>query len=470
MRYVFLTILVPFQLFAVDFYRVLYEDDDMLKQLKDNMPLLERAYGSKLYVIKGKPKAKADVVDGIVLHTDDAEDPKWVIGKEGNPATEKTIKELGDKLGDKYVEYKWLTDNAPKDMHPPETVLTSEFAKAGTKSTQIEKIRQKMFDRLGKALLKIRISFHSEGRLPKTTDNWRKIWKGYSTKTKPTITRIKKKLRGSSVELQNKIYNLPFIEGRILEEVLKHPTRVVAQKMIKINKEVRLHVINGKVIKGATTLRFYPLGQYLNEDEIEDVEAAMQRFVDGLPKDIRSHYSSGTDIAIDEKGNKVLLDLNTGYESGYLFPEEDLYTTNLIAQYFTRKSTPFLDEFSAFRKATLADKLALLKKMENEYRPFLGDEGGPESFWDRVGAEYIKALKANPTPATYDQILTHFQQAGLEEGSIFYQFCAQAQNELQAKLTPRRAADWVKTLSELDPDVKFSQRAGQLEAVMVEEN
>lgn len=464
-------------------------------------PFIEAAFASYYWVLPltGQPPKKPKRVDGFLIYTDTEYDQKWLLTEKPDQNPSLQVEKVVSGLKEKWAEYQFLLKYAP-ELAPPLTKLGSEvlgsvltpeerklrqpdaFEKlsAAKKEALIASIDKKLAEVTpeqmnlaakaleeslgGRSIVKLRAGFHSEGNVPKTYKAWAPIWKGYLAETRPKIQTLlqEKKLPPMGVsetqlELQNVIWNFDYIEGTVLEELLLDPSQVVVQKMIKIGKEVRIHVVEGKILKGATFLRNYePFGQYLTLAEAEKFESEFEtKFIANLDKKYLP-WASSSDLVYDtETKSYRILDLNPGYESGYLFPEEDLYTTHLFSKYFTGEDSPYLLAFEDLhRKALGEEKAALLKKMYRDYHPLVyGDPTGGydhESFWDRVIRSYIDHdLKENATAEAVDTSLRHFEDAGLVAPTIYFQFLNEVQKVKKIKLESLRVKHWVKKLSAL---------------------
>lgn len=505
--------------------------DDNKLGLERN-PLVEEGYGS-LYVVvpsKGHVPKKPFEVNGTLIHSSADDDGVYVIGngtgnfKKDNPAL--AMEPVAEELGDKWAEYeflkkfasnKTLTENiAPPEMHlGSDYVNTKDLGTTETLSAQdlknrlsenlseqkrdaleakihkilyqitpekIEEIRVKIQNAQGKSILKVREGFHSEGRLPKTHKDWKAIWKNYLAETRPEILKQKAKLAKSSTELQNVIWNWEHIEGAVLEQLVLDPKQVVVQKMIEIEKEVRVHVVEGKVLSGASFLRMYPLGTFLTAHEIKKVEESVSNYFlknligaqSTVAKMSYDPFSCSPDIAVEKGTGKLyILDLNPGFYSGYLYPEEDLFTTNLLAAHYLDKKTPFLEAFEDVKKArTLEEKGTLLAKLTDHYSYFIKYEGEDhESFWDKVIRHTIdKDIAEAPEKErrmVFDRLLVLFKEAGLRSPSIYYQFINEVQNEYKINLGAR-AFYWQKFFMKLPGAKDYRIEVDQEKIIMKE--
>jgi len=442
LSYAFLFFVIGFSVQARDFYRIFYSDKPLNQQDHD---FLRQLYGSELYVVPSfaKPPKLPKHLQGIVLHNDD-DDILWVKGDE-NPAFE-----MPDFLSDKWNETQFLLRYAPELA--PQAVLASVFLKGPSKKEALEAIRRRIEREMGPSILKTRNGYGSDGHLPKTTDPWAVIFESYLKDTKPKIEELNR--QGLVENLHETIMELPFSEALVLEELLNNPGDVLIQKLIDIEKEVRLHIVRGKILKGGTFLRFSPLGVYLSEPEIERIEEAITRFLlSRLPAEYRN-LSCGMDVAMEKKTGKLfIIDLNIGNYSGFFFPEYELFTTQLIAEYFSGHETPFLKQFREFEKAPFEEKYLKLRPLVATYGAYVASTE-TMGLWDRAARAYIRDLSENPTPERFDQILSQLSQLGLQDVQLYHQICAEIQDRFpNLRLAPSRLWYWVRFLSEQDTDI-----------------
>jgi hypothetical protein len=477
------------------FTRVVYDDDPVLKV---DRALARDAFGGDILAIptEGQAPRKPRTVAGILLHSDPAFDPDWVMG-DRNPmvdyhavkrAIPRALPGVGD-IDDKWHEYRFVSrvgpeiapprmrlgssfDPKPKDAaekREVEALVAAALGKRGAPDVAREQVvrlelyRRRMFDALGKAIVKVRLLNHSEGRLPKTTHDWIGTYLLYVAKTKPEIERIQREIAGTSAWLQERIFNLPHIEGRTLEALLEQPGDLIVQEMIGIEKEVRMHVVEGKVLRGATFLRFYPVGQYLSRREIARIEDAMtKQFLARLPPEL-AKLSFTPDMVIETGGRVRILDFNCGIESGYYWPTEDVITSNLLVERLTRAKTPLLAELDAIYAAQAGrEKVERIRAFLAKYAWFrTGDV--EESFWDRILAHYVEYVGENPTARRYGQALEDLKAAGLTTPTIYLQFIAECQATWPKLALPAdELAALARRLHRADPEIAIDVTGHQL--------
>lgn len=472
------------------FYRVVYSDDEGLEMGQE---WLERAYGAHIVVIppSGHPPGRPLSVDGRVLHTDSTEDLAWVRGSYGKDPMivqaeiEREIqRELGlDDISDKWDEYRFLSAVAPA-LKPPEMLLGSHLeplvddggleteirtrvrsltgvecdAAMMSDLVQLELRRRLIVARLGKSILKSRERCHSEGRLPKTSDDWVSLYVNYIRSTKSEVERLSREKAGGGTYVEEFLIDLPYLEGRVLEDLLRKPESVVIQKMVFIDKEVRIHIVEGEVLKGATFLRHFHFGEYLSAEEVQRIETAVrQELLGRLPERWKS-FSASADVVIEkESGHLTIIDLNAGLESGYFFPQEDLFTTNLVSEHFSGVRPPFLKEFDEFLRAPPgARKIELLRGIEERYAFYF--ESDDPAFWDPVLRHYRELLGSSPDADRFAAVLEELYQEGLRSSRLYWQLIREVQDRRRGNLwRPDTLERWARELERMDPS--FRSRA-----------
>lgn len=445
---------------AGDLTRVVYHDEITAKLPR---ALVEDAYGCKFQILPltGDPPKKPKKVGGVVLHVDPDFDSQYVVG-DRHPFQQwqklkleisRQFPGVGD-IDDKWHEYNFLKRAAP-GVAPPPMKLGRHFdpakaskqdrarvqekvrgamkqrgltAKGLEKETvDLELLREAVQKDLGRSILKIRLANHSEGNLPRTDTDWIDTYLGYMSETRKKVEQVEKDVAGSSVNMEEKILELPYIEGRVLRQLIDDPELVAVQQMVEIEEEMRMHVLEGQVLRGATFLRFYPLGEVLTPDETAAVEGAIQHeFLDKMPRKLKKMCF--TPDMIREKGGRIrILDFNCGIESGYYYPTEDMITSNLLARQLRGTTTPLLEELRAIEDAPSdREQASRIRAFRTKYKDFLkGDV--QESVWDRVITMMCRRIARDPRPATYLAVLRVLDEAGMEEEFNFIQLVSQVQ-------------------------------------------
>jgi hypothetical protein len=484
-----------------NFSRIVYDDDRILEQ---GRAFAERAYGARVHVVstRGEAPAQPHALTGTLLHLDPLDDPAWARG-ESNPMLDYLA--LKEKLGslygvgdidDKWHEYRFLKRASPA-IAPPRMELAETFAVQPISEEErrraqavvrralagrprgesaraddlvrLEVVRARIHAAMGRAFLKVRDLNHSEGKLPCTDGDWVDLYVCYVSETKRAIERLEGEVAGTCATLESRITDLPHVSGRVLDLLLHNPVRVVAQAFAHIGREVRLHVVEGSVLGGATFLRFYPLGSYLSEAEATRVELAIEsELLARLPPAIR-RFSFSPDVMIEEGTGAVrVLDLNAGIESGYYYPEEDVLTTNLLAERFTGALTPVLVDFGHAMAQSGARRARAVQRMAKKLAPlFAGDVH--ESFWDRVLVHLVRDVAREPGAPALDAALEELVSAGVPRASIAHQLIAAVQDAHPDIVLSRECARrWVGRLNELEPAVATYVSDGRLYATRAE--
>ncbi len=448
--------------FAEDVYQIYYSDKPVSPS---KLTSLEKVYGCKLIVLPyhGEPPATPARVHGVVLHSDPLEDPKWVLG-DRNPVLE--AEREGGILTDRWNGEATLLRTFGSELYPP-TELTSKWIPTSVDSgleeriKALELLRSQINQEMGKSILKSRTGFGSAGVLPKTNDDWATLYRNYVINTKPKIQELERTNSDPDV-LQEKISEgeFEFLEGRVLDQLLEHPDQVLVQKMFPVDKEVRVHVIEGKVLPSGTVNRFDYLGKYVTREDTKKAERLVQqKLLDQLPPE-RQKLSATMDVIIS--GDQYfIVDLNGGIESGMYYPENDLYVSNLLASRFSGKLTPYLSSFERFQKAPLKNKLVELKKLVKQYGAWI-EETESSGLWDRVASEYIQELKSSPTSKHFEQVLEQLKSAGLRDTWVYHSLIAEVDDRWPAiGLSPRAQKRWKAFLSRNSDDVEYVYTKGK---------
>jgi len=474
--------------------------------------LLEDAYGAKLFIMKdeGPTPKKPKKVPGVVFH-DSIYDRKYVVGDinpqlDSNRMIKKINKQYGLKdIDEKWDEYNFLKQFVP-EMVPPEMHLASDYTQP-VKPNERESAKEKLKvlikkyesesagelielakkndedlirlltiqDRInnapgmGRSILKIRNANHSEGKLPKTDKDWGDLYLHYLQVAKPQIN------DETSAE---DLLHIPHASGRVLDFMLgKEPQSVIVQHMVKIKREVRVHIMNSHIIDGASFLRFYQLNEYLQPEELQKIQETLEKYL-LAPARAKgfNHICASPDVAILEDGTIKILDFNDGNYSGYLQPTEDLFTTNLLAEKISGNRTKFLKEFDEFAALPLGQKkIDALRHLTQKYEMFLtGDVG--QAFWDRIGKQLMTELAKDPSPERYDKILWLMRRGGLNSKVksaewIYMQFVAEAQDRWPALTLPKaKQQAWATYIDKLDSDaITYIDKDGHFVNAEIEE-
>lgn len=357
---------------------------------------LKLMYGAEIYPLPlyGTPPAVPVKIEGIVWHSDPAEDPKWVLGDK-NIAMDH--REYGDSLTDKWNEALFLKEYAPQNA--PKNNLANSYVRPGESPKDIEAIRDRILADQGPSILKIRNGFGSDGYLPKTDTDWGTLWKQFEKHSLKPLQSIRANDTDPDI-IQERTESLEFREGIVLLELLTNPSNVIVQKLIPSNRELRVHVLQGEILKGATVARFDHFGDYVTDEEVALSEKAVAQLLKAS-KEKYPGISFGADILLakDANGklNATIIDFNVGVDSGMLDAENDIYVSNLATRKFTGKSTPYLKALEQFERAEMKDKLSALKNLVGKFGTFV-EEHESSGLWNKIVDGYIDSVETIPSP------------------------------------------------------------------------
>ncbi len=445
----FTALLASKPLVADDFYRIFYNEElktGAYKKMQEWEGLttdelkarVEESYGAKIlflpYENDHKPKpSEVTAIDGWFLFAS-WDDLPWVNTRPGMNLEEnftkvhknllkkiqRTYPDIKD-LGDKFDEYRFLTTFFPL-ISPPEMRVATDFMEgketaaekkaiedkvkgvmASKKLTdsklekdlvKLELIRTRINQQLGFSVMKNRGLNHSEGRLPKSKKEWVELYANYvASGDKAKLEKFLKSDEGGFAEF---LLELDYAEGYALETLLKTPKKIIVQKMVDLKREVRMHINHGKILKGATFLRFYKLNEYLPpEDQAVMEKAVEENLLAKMDPEDRENFYASPDIYLTKAGKVLIGDFNDDIDSGYLYPEEDAITTNLFALDFRGQNNPppYLVLLDAFRTLPITHdkKLPALMEFLERSAPFMqGDVF--QAYFDRIGDSYLEHI------------------------------------------------------------------------------
>jgi len=481
--FLFLSFLAGTTALADDFYRTFYNESlksGPYARLKEwdglNTSQLKarvaEAYGANIiflpYENDRKPKAsEITAIDSWFLMSSYDDEP-WVrtrpgmdIQKNFMELEEKWVERLkvkypkAESIADKYDEYQFLTHFYP-EIAPPKMQLAADFKKGNETAAEkaailakvkgvmaakqlsgaalekqlveLELIRTRINKTLGFSVMKNREMNHSEGRLPKSKKEWVELYANYVASGEKAAT---DKIIENDGSVTHHLLELDYPEGFALETVLKNPDELVVQKMVDLQREVRMHIARGKLVKGASFLRFYKLNEYLPKEELEMMEKAVEEHLLAkvAPEDRDGFYASPdvyltkTPVEDGYPSRRVLIgDFNDDICSGYLEPDEDAITTNLFALEFRGQNNPppYLVQLDAFRSLPILhdQKLPALMAFLERSAPFM--EGDVlQAYFDRIGESYhewlARAADDKQRAKEYGvaiQHLLHFKEMG----------------------------------------------------------
>jgi hypothetical protein len=346
----------------------------------------EFIYGAKVLYTGDAKQGHPTHVDGTVWHAN-LREAEYFIGTR-NPVIEQLdILKLIES--DKWEEAKILMAAVP-DAFPRTENLADVIRAIGDNPAlsdpqKLERLSQELKRRYPEGFFLKPISgFSSDGTFPSDKSDFDAVYESFIHDVKPVIERRLKETGGDSDTVHLELKRMPNYSGRVLEQLLAHPEQVIVQAKISpafgavvrtaegpkpLIVEFRVHVVEGKVLVGATETRWEDL-RSVSGSTYAEVEAFAQHVVNRLPPAMRK-MCFGMDVMKTADGRYKVVELNGGGESAYLYPDTDLWIAQLLAKHF-RGSTELLDEFARFKsRPTLAEKEAALSRLLK--RPELAD-------------------------------------------------------------------------------------------------
>lgn len=364
------------------FFRVLYEAPESSAELA----MLKYAHGSELLFdpTSSDPRlvARGPVrVPGVVLHNDIRADPRVFVGAK-NPALEG--QSLNARLSDKEQEYSFLSKYLP--AHAVDTVRGDALG-AG----DLAELQKMLGCRFGKYILKPRFGFGSDGYLPTHRDDFVELWRAHEKEVAPVRDQIYTETSDEDERTLRLFEELDSPESLVLEMWLRDPSSVIAQAHVSHREELRVHFVEGRLLKGATTRRWWKAGAPLADADARAAEDAIARVCAAKPE-MRA-FSCAADVLIGRDGAVKIIDLNPGLESGMYYPENDIYIANLLSAHFRGVETEYLRDFRRFEEAPLSEKLDHVRTMETKIGAYIQDHES-YGFYDRIADTYRQALAA----------------------------------------------------------------------------
>jgi hypothetical protein len=187
---------------------------------------------------------------------------------------------------------------------------------------------------------------------------------------------------------------------------------VLVQAHIGSTDELRVHVVEGRLLEGATTGRWNEIGRYTTEETIRSAESAVRGMLIRA-KSEAPRLSCGLDLLVTAAGH-CIVDLNAGLESGMYQPENDVYVTNLLAARYSGADTPYLRDLRAFRSAPLRQKLLIAKRMDDRIGEFVRRHEA-EGFYDQIIGAYIDDVRSANTDEAFHEAWRQISQLPIDE-------------------------------------------------------
>jgi len=146
-------------------------------------------------------------------------------------------------------------------------------------------------------------------------------------------------------------------EAEVVQELLRNPSKVIAQEKIKIKpgnvldqlwgalrgtpstKEMRVHVFNGAVAPDLTLPRFSPFASMSTAAHAPEAENFVKDVINKLPKSMQKGTYS-FDVAPVASGGYKIIEANPGYRSGFLNIAHNPLVGYLMHRTVTGRSSP----------------------------------------------------------------------------------------------------------------------------------
>jgi len=256
-------------------------------------------------------------------------------------------------LQDKWHEYKTLEKHAPGAMSRTENLADIAKQLNLAKPTNdietaqyFKTLQDEIHKRFGKGfVMKETRGVQSAGMFPSETHDLHDLLSKYrESGGAAQAAAAEKELElggfgGDDMVMMRKLRENPHYAGRVLEQALKNPKRVIVQERLPLAKtdslvrkglsgltgdtlsnEMRVHVEGGRVMHDATTPRYSTLGAAFDRNHVHGANTFAQSVVDKLPEEYKN-MSFGMDISPLEGGGYRLIESNPTGNSGFLAPK-----------------------------------------------------------------------------------------------------------------------------------------------------
>ncbi len=359
-------------------------------------------YGSEILYTGDAPKGPVRV-EGTVWHSNLSE-ARYFIGTRNPVIDERALMELiqDNKWEEAKILMKHVPDAFPRTENLAKLLASNGFQRAQASDlTWIQKMLQERYPR--GYFLKTVSGFFSAGNLPTEKTDLVNVHRKFVKDVKPLLEETLART-GDITETHLELMGLPNYEGRVIDALLEHPETVIIQEKIDVVisrgvvDEYRLHVADGKVIRGATQHRWDD-ARLVTRESLAEVDRFAQNALDRLPPAMR-RMSYALDVMRTRDGGFQIIELNPGGESGYLYPETDIWVSQLLANRYTGRMTPLQRMVDAMRRApSLTAKEAALKKILSipELAEVVDEAGPMGEIWMQAKDAFIDELKRNPT-------------------------------------------------------------------------
>jgi hypothetical protein len=398
---------------AVPFYRVTYaeEPDPALRRV------LEDLHGAPLLFDDGSaPPSSPRRVRGAVLHNDMLEDPLRFTGAR-NPALDASRAHA--ELADRWAEHQLLVSAAPELA--PERILASELGdfprrqESGDPRPRLAALGARLGERFPSGwLMKPRRGFGSDGRLPTHEHDLLALWSTFEAETVPARDALRARISDPDRLIEALYEDVEGAEALPLEEFLRDPSSVLVEAWIEHQEELRLHIVEGEILDGATTTRWWREGPPPEREVLRRAERALEPLLSHCP---RLSCSPDLLLTAGTPGGFRLIDLNPGIESGMYYPENDLFIAQRLAEHFLGRPTPYLAALRRFERAPLSKKLPLARALIERAGRW-AKETGAFGLFDRIVLGYIDAARTPATCAEARRQLAALQHEGLDPSEL----------------------------------------------------
>jgi hypothetical protein len=400
----------------------------------------EYRYGAKLLYVDGPAPAEPVRVEGTVVHSTLAE-TRYFVG-DHNPILEH-VDALLRIENDKYFEARLVAAAAPAAVAHTELVCGAWPTPAGVApELYLAWLERQLRGRFPRGfVLKPRSSFASDGRFPSGRTPFVELWRAFKASAEPEMTELRAAgLDDTDIHLRLKA--APSYPGRILDALFTDPASILVQERLAIAEqggvieEYRVHVVGGRVLDGGTQHRW---GNYRSLDpaRLAEVDAFVQCLVGRLPAPYDA-LTYGVDVVGLADGSLAFMEGNAGWESQYFYADCDLWVANLMAQHYSGRSTPFLDQFARVAAARgLAAKIAELRQLlrSEPLQPAIRQGDPMTEVLARARTLLLDDLRVCPSPAQLDLMRGAITELQLEPYLTYDEL-----DELHARAALRAAA------------------------------
>lgn len=372
-------------------------------------------YGAEI-LYTGDVKGEGPVrVEGTVWHSN-LKEARYFLGTRNPVIQERELMKLIED--NKWEEAKLLREHVPDAFPRTENmadVVRGANITAARRVIAIRKVGELLRERYPNGFFLKNVSgFDSNGTLPTEKTDFMRSYEGYVRELKPEAERILART-GNPDDIHFELKERPFYEGRVLDAILEDPSRVIVQEKIRARiggvqrtqsgrlktlvEEYRVHVVEGRVLEGATLNRWED-ARNVSPEVLREAEVFTQAVVNRLPPRMR-RMCFGIDVIRTESGRFQIIELNVGGESGYLYPETDAWVTQLLAERY-RGTTPLQREIRRIERARTLGELerrleAFLRRPEL-VEPLVDPELGTPELMARVKDRVLADVRRAPRP------------------------------------------------------------------------